>query len=133
MTWTEIENAIRTRFHEQVETALSLYTVYDNQDKQAPTDNSMWCRLSIQPGDVRQITVGVRQYRYLGVIFAQLFGPLGSGDGDLMEMAEAIAQLFRSQTVSGVTYFTPRIDKVGQGPQQYQINVEIDYQAGDQE
>jgi len=131
MTWTEIENAIRTRFHEQVET--SLYTVYDNQDKQAPTDNSMWCRLSIRPGSVLRTTVGVKEYRYVGVIFAQLFGPLGTGDGDLMEMAESIAAVFRSQTVSGVTYLTPRIEKVGQGAQQYQVNVEIDYQANDQE
>jgi len=132
MTRLQIHNAIRARFATQIETGQSLVTVYDNQAQNPPTDGSLWCRFSVRDGDSNRITVGVKRYRHQGVAIAHLYGPIGSGDGVLLAMAEAVVTAFRDVNAGGVTYLTPEIMSVGQEDHNYQINVEVPYQADEQ-
>ena len=135
MTDSELHNLIRTRFKEQVQTPQSLTTIYDNDPAGPPTDGSTWCRFSIRRGETQRITVGVRQYRMMGIAYAQLFCGVGKGDGDLLELADAIATAFRSQNASGIRYGTPSIVPVGviESEGQYQINVQCPFAADTQE
>jgi hypothetical protein len=129
VTYTEIHNAIRSRFKTQIEDGESLTTLYCNDGQAAPADNSMWCRFYILDSPGKRLTVGVKNYRRPGVAVAQLFGPLGQGDGALIEMADAIATAFTSVSADGVRYLTAYQQPVGLEGGQYQINVICPFEA----
>lgn len=133
MTWTELHNLIRARFQTEVADVRNLATVYDNDPTSPPTDGSIWCRLTILRAESRRITCGVRQYRESGRIVASLFGPVGRGDADLLELADGVAAAFRSQQASGIRYLTPSVVPVGQSQGEYQINVVCPFAADTQE
>jgi len=137
MTHEEIHNAIRSRFKTQVADALPLTTIYDNDPTPAPTDNSIWCRLTVLVGTGRRTTIGTKEYRYPGVATAQLFGPVHSGDKDLLEKADAIIAAFRGVSVGGIRFEgeggdTVSPQRAGVTNGQYQFNVEIPFVASDQ-
>ena len=136
MTQAEIHNAIRARFDTQVADVLDLTTIYDNDPTPAPTDNSMWCRLTILGGQSRRVTLGTKEYRTPGVVIVQLFGPLDRGDSELLTAADSIVTAFRSVQITGIRFegeagevASPQ--RMGVNESQYQINVEIPFVAGD--
>lgn len=129
MTYTEIHNAIRGRFKSQIEDAQELTTLYGNDGQTAPVDNSMWCRFYVLDSPGRRLTVGTKTYRRFGVAVAQLFGPAGHGDGELIELADVIVEAFTSVSVGGVRYLTAYQQPVGLEEGQYQINVLCPFEA----
>jgi len=133
MTDAEIHNAIRTRFSAEVATPQGLWTIYDNQDKAAPQDGTRWCRLTILRGDSERRTIGTREYRDRGVAIAQLFDPKAEGDGYLLDLGGAVKTAFNDVTASGVRYGAVTVRPVGRRKSDYQINVEIPFQADSQE
>jgi len=133
MTKTEIANAIRSRFKAQVADVLSLATQYDNQKLDNP-DNVQWCRLTISPGQTTQESIGNpagQRFRTPGVMIAQIFCPVGAGDGGLWDLADSIESAFRCVTDSGVTFRTPYSYKVGRKGNEWQINVNCPFYADD--
>ena len=129
MTYTEIHNAIRSRFKTLIEDGQSLATVYDNDGQSPPTDNSMWCRFYIRDSAGQRLTVGVKNYRRSGLAVAQLFGPAGQGDGELIEMVDAIVAAFTSVSIGGVRYLTAYQQPVGLEEGRRQINVLCPFEA----
>ncbi|HUS74347.1 MAG TPA: phage tail terminator-like protein [Sedimentisphaerales bacterium] len=133
MTKTAIANAIRSRFKAQVADALSLGTQYDNQKYDNP-DNAKWCRLTVKFGETLQKSVGSptgNRGRTPGVMIAQLFGPVGKGDGALLEVADAVETAFKRVTDTGVTFRTPSTYPRGRSGDEWQINVECPFYADD--
>jgi hypothetical protein len=125
-----LANAIQSRFAAQVATPQSLTTIYDNDPTPSPADNSLWCRFTVLDGETRRVTVGVKQYRTVGVAIAQLFGPVGDGTQAQRQLADAIVAAFQDQTAGGVRYGVPSVDNIGKTTQgNYQINVTCPFQA----
>jgi len=118
-------NTIRSRFKTSVADPLSLVTQYDNQTLDNP-DNANWCRLTIKSGETMQVSIGSpssQRERTRGVMIAQLFGPVGQGDGALRGIADSIKSAFRRVTDSGVTFLTPSIEERGLFGDAWQVNV----------
>lgn len=133
MTKTAIANAIRSRFKTQVADVLSLVTQYDNQKFDNP-DNAKWCRLTIKFGETIQKSVGSptgNRDRTSGVMIAQLFCPVGAGDGELLTVADAVITAFRRVTDTGVTFSTPSASGGNRNGNEWQINVNCPFYADD--
>ncbi len=133
MTFEAMANAIRSRFKTQVADALSLDTQYDNQGRDNP-DNVTWCRLTVKPGQTQQVSIGspgANRDRTPGVAIAQLFCPIGFGDGNLLNVADSVRTAFRRVSQSGVVFRTPYIQTVGQRQDSWQINVVCPFYADD--
>ena len=133
MSWSAMANTIRSRFKTQIATPESLITQYDNHSLDNP-DNEIWCRLTIKSGETTQESIGSpssNRDRTDGVMIAQLFAPIGNGDGDLRELAETIRAAFKRVTESGVTFRTPKIKEIGRVGKEWQINVDCPFYADD--
>lgn len=131
MTHEAIGNAIRSRFKSQVADVLSLLTQYDNQGFENP-DNAAWCRLSVKTGETFQTSIGSpgsNRERTHGVVIAQLFGPVGDGDGELRKIADAVCTAFRRVSDDGVTFRTPSMHEQGLFGDSWQINVVCPFYA----
>ena len=122
----------------------TLYPVaYPNKDFDPP-ENGIWARIVIQAADSSRIELGgqVAHRRTVGLLVVQLFAPVNSGDGDVLELAETAAAIFRDQrvTLDGGTgdmlFREPTVRPVGSNAQDnddatyYQVNVNIPYQRG---
>jgi len=129
VTYAEIHNAIRSRFQTLIEDGQGLPTLYANDGQTAPQDNAMWCRFYFHDSAGQRLTVGVKNYRRSGIAVAQLFGPAGQGDGELIEMADAIVEAFTSVSAGGVRYLTAYQQPVGLEEGRYQINVICPFEA----
>lgn len=133
MSWPAIANAIRSRFKAQIADVLPLTTQYDNQNLDNP-DNAIWCRLTINSGETLQKSIGspsANRERTPGVMTAQLFGPVGNGDGELREKAENIRVAFRNVTDTGVSFGNPKIKEIKRVGNEWQINVNCPFYADD--
>ncbi len=130
MTEAALHNAIRARFEAQITNGSPvLWTVFDNQDKAPPTDGSRWCRFTVRRANSRRLTCGTAEYRKSGVAFAQIFGPVGEGDGELLAIADRIVTAFQGVTAAGVKYKTVTTRPIGQDGNLYQVNVEFPFEA----
>ncbi len=129
MTEAQLHNVIRSRFQTEITAKVPLATVFDNQEEKPPTDGSRWCRFTIRRAESRRLTCGTAEYRKSGVAFAQLFGPAGEGDGELLNLAGTILLAFQGLTIAGVKYKTVTVRPIGQSGTEYQVNVEIPFEA----
>jgi hypothetical protein len=122
------QDTIRSRFKTKVADVKSLTTQYDNQNVTLP-DDSTSCRFAIKTGDVQKLELGDTNFRerLVGVCYAQLFCPIGLGDGDLITLADFICDCFRNITVSGVSFLSPAVKPIGRSGSLWQINVEIPF------
>jgi hypothetical protein len=133
MSWSAIANIVRSRFKTQIADVESLVTQYDNQSLDNP-DNEIWCRLTIKSGETTQESIGSpssNRDRTSGVMIAQLFAPIGKGDGELKELADVIRAAFKRVTQDGVTFKTPSIYEQGIREGMWQINVVCPFYADD--
>ena len=131
MAWDTMFKTVSSRFKTQVADVLSLTTQYDNQNLDNP-DNENWCRMTIIPGETQQVSIGspsTNRERTVGVMIAQLFAPLGKGDGEILDIADTIRAAFKRVTDSGVTFKTPYLVRVGQKQDGWQINVVCPFYA----
>jgi len=105
---------IRNRFNtmwpvEQPSVPLSFADVDYN-----PVKGQAWVRLSVVPGEQRQVGLGrIRRFRRIGIVSVQIFTPAGSGDGLAKELADSVATIFMGRTVNGVIFRGTGLDRVG--------------------
>jgi hypothetical protein len=131
MTQEEIHNIIRTRFKTLIADVHTLTTQYDNEELSNP-DNILWCRLTIKEGSTSQTSIGSpgsNIFRVVGIIYAQLFCPIGDGDKDILAMADNIADAFRGVSISGVLFKSPSVRSLGRLGSEWQVNVECPFQS----
>ena len=92
---------IRSHFATNVEVPESLRTVDDNvPDRDIPTTGT-WCRFVIAFGEDSTATVGARTFRTVGNAYAQVFVPIGVGDGAALALVDTIVDAFREQSIAG--------------------------------
>lgn len=96
----EIAAVIRQRFATQIATPLSLQVAYDNAPFTPPA-SGRWCRLAVLLGAQAQVEIGMPRFRTVGVAIAQLFDPVGQGDGAQLDVVDAIVDAFRSVSIAG--------------------------------
>jgi hypothetical protein len=106
-----IAEMVGGRFQSTVATPQSLTVVNDNvPDRIIPT-SGRWCRFSVQLGQRQQIGNSgvVRKFRTQGIAQAQLFEPVGRGDGVQLDLVGAIQAAFDKITLAGppVVAFQP--------------------------
>ena len=134
MTFETLANTIRGRFDSEIALNKNLPTQYDNQDKDKPADNIMWCRFTIKEGQTIRKSIGSpgnNRFRTPGIAIAQIFAPLSQGDKDALQMADNINQAFRAVCISGVHFRVPYIKRVGRVDSNYQVNVICEFYADD--
>lgn len=121
MGFKSFTNTITNYFNTQAEA--NNWTVrYDNDPRTTPT-SGLWLELNIDYGDSQQITLGVNSYRNFGNVVVKIKKEIGLGLSDMLEIADSVSSLFKTQTISNIIFRTPRIVKVGRVEDNYQINV----------
>lgn len=97
-----------------------------------PTKDTPWVRLSVVPGEQRQVSMGsIRRFRRIGIVSVQIFTPAGSGDGLAKELADSVAAIFMGRTVDGVIFRGTGLDRVGVDGAWAVWNATTPYQADD--
>ena len=113
MTFASDANTIRAHFAAQWPLLRpSVPVAYDNAGFTPPEDNeddpAPWVTLTILPGEGFQASLGSPKiWRNTGLIVAQIFVPVGQGDGLANALADDVAQVFRGQRVGFVTFRAP--------------------------
>ena len=66
-------------------------------------------------------------YRQKGIVSVRIFTPLDRGAKRGMQLADQISALFRTKTISGITFKSPSTTVVGQFDGSYQVNIAISF------
>ena len=93
MSWSLIVQAIRGRVETLVAVPRDLQTFVDNEPL-GDVAGATWCRISVQGADRFQASLGRKHFRTVGLVFLQLFTPLGTGDYALHQLIDAIDGAF---------------------------------------
>lgn len=104
-----IANAIRNRFAAQVATPEALTVIYDNTTSQSIPTSGRWCRFLVLLGVQQQVSAagpGQRRFRTAGTALAQVFEPIGGGDGAQLALVAVIQDAFRAVTLDGPPFIT---------------------------
>lgn len=132
MSFADTAATIRQRF--ATEFALiraSVLVAYANRQF-TPPENGEWVRLNIVEGGSVLAGLagpGANLYRNSGVVTVQIFVPVAVGDGTAYEIADDIAEIFRSKLVDGVRFRTPATSPAGPDGAWYQRNVTVPFTA----
>lgn len=97
---------------------------YDGSDQE-------WIRLTIQPakGEIR--TLGDLAFRYVSLLYVQIFVLPDSGSGRSMELVNEVTNLLRAKTLLGLTFKVPKYQDVGTNKGWYQVNVVTEFYRED--
>jgi len=133
MKFLVLENLIRKRFHDNIGRKYS--TIYENESREKPDfPQELWMRMSVKFGEKDQITLGSnRLWRIIGIVFVQIFLPVGQGTNKNTTLADEISDLFLSKTVDGVTYKTPFAEHIGVSNGYFQTHVRVPFYSDDLE
>jgi len=89
-----------------------------------PTANTAFIRLLIEEVDSTQVSMAtIPCHRIVGLIHVMIFVPVGSGTNTARGYADSICTIFRNADFSGIKCQSPRIRRVGDIGEQYQISV----------
>jgi len=122
MSFENIANQITTYFND-LAIANNFAVRYDNDPSDTPVDKP-WIETRLDFGDSRQLEIGVKSFRNVGIFNAMIHVVIGAGIAKALEMADIIAEAFRTAVISSVVNFqTPKIVNVGRIGSDWQINV----------
>lgn len=100
---------------------------YEN-DEMNDSSVSEWVRVSTQNADAFQASLGSNPlFRYVGVLFVQIFVKPDIGSGRALELADTITTLFRAKRIGGIVFLVPKVQKVGVFKDWYQVNVSVEF------
>lgn len=132
MTVTQLFNAIRSRFKEQIADLNPLIPIeYDNAPPLSDdSKRSNWMRVTVLPGEAQLIEIGTtKRTRQPGVLSVGIFAPLGYGDAIVNSLADSVVSAFRTVTADNVVYGVPYPTNVGRTGSHYQISVTCPFHA----
>ena len=125
MSASAINNAVKLRW---TATWTHTLTAYDNEPY-TPAANTPWVRLAVRDGNSKQISLGVPSLdRHAGIVFVQVFSPLGTGDSRARWLADKACGVFRKRdldtTTGSMTFGVPyTVAAETPGDNWFQINV----------
>jgi len=123
-TFQDIRSAIETRFSTNyTSTAISWDNVaYD------PSPETPFVRLIINEVDSFQVSMSTTPcHRFTGIIHVLIMVPVGTGTNTARGYADIIAGIFRNAVFSGINCRTPRIVRVGDVGEYYQLSVLVNF------
>jgi hypothetical protein len=102
-------------------------------------DDAIWLRFSISTASANQIEIGsIRNTgRTVGAVIIQIFAPIDSGDGDAIDLGDALVKLYQRQVFnfdddSGtVRCRDGTVKSVGRTDSYYQWNVVVPFHRDD--
>ena len=125
MSWAAELTAIEARF--AAAWGATTRVAYGNVPFTPQTDES-WVRLSVQSGDAERITIGQALHRHLGIIFIQIFTPVGRGEKPGRALADTASAVFRDAYFSTILCKSARMTVVGAVGSHHQINISIPFE-----
>jgi hypothetical protein len=133
MNFEQIENAIRSRWYNNVQLPQQITTYHDNQDVD-DVPSALWCRVTVLPGQSEQVSLGSqRRFRTPGVMIVQVFQKVGLGTKSVNELIDEINSNFRGVSIVGMTFRTPSVQKIGEAEGWYQVNITCPFYSDDVE
>jgi hypothetical protein len=95
-----------------------------------PTDQVAWIRFQVLGTDGRVAGIGGPQtrYRHDGDVVIEIFAPLNHGVGRSRELADKASSILRGLQVGGITFWAPRLIKVGPRGAWYRMNLICPFQ-----
>ena len=89
----------------------------DNQIFEPPIPSTAWIRLSIQFYDGEQASLGSNdgkvRYRHYGMLFIQVFTPVGEGTYNNDVYCQKLKDLFDSKDLNGITFYDVHVKTIG--------------------
>ncbi len=101
---------------------------YDNLNQNPPDDGSVWGRLSIQNFDGTRSSLGsaTARFRRIGMLFVQVFVPIGDGTLTSDQIADSLVEAFEDAGAIGNIWFRDIGQReVGPDGTFHQVNVEV--------
>ena len=134
MTLLQLAIGLSTRFNDQIGNVAVEYDnapLMKNGVKVNKPTNEPWIRCAVKLGDPAKVQTGGRSlYRRAGVLIAQVFCPLNTGDATGLELAETIVTAFRGYTgMTHARFREPRVENIGRNENEWQINVTCPFEA----
>lgn len=126
-TFEEIANHIRERYSDEITTAESIPTQFDNAPFDIP-EASLWSSLTVQFGDRVTSELGATlRKRVVGNIVGAVFVPIETGERDGLRAADKVKDAFRTVTIKGVTFRAATVRNVGRVGPWWQINATVPF------
>jgi len=120
MTLESVMSTIRQKVNETFPSPIVVF--YDNAPAQERPD-ALHIRASIRLGSQTQVETGSpKRFRQVGILFLEIFSPIGSGDQSSIQKIDTALGVFRCKTYDGVTFVSPDLDVVGQNDRWWQVN-----------
>lgn len=126
-----IETTMQTKFDTDVVTPWGvgppeIEVFYPNMEDFNVPLSTLKVRFETVYGDSFQASighVGNNRHRHIGLMTVRILGELNAGDGNILAFARAVELAFRAISEDGITYRTPRVERVGRNGDRYQVNV----------
>lgn len=130
MGFAATEAIIRSRFDTEWTAAGRTEPIlFDNQGDDNVVRDSAWVRLTVLPGESRQVEMGnTRRWRRSGIVVIQIFIPTNTGTGLAQELGDAVLEIFEGLTVSGVIFRATSLNRVGVDGAWLQYNATTQFQ-----
>ncbi|MBU0792218.1 MAG: DUF4128 domain-containing protein [Gammaproteobacteria bacterium] len=123
-TFQDIRQAIEVRMGANWTTTP---IVYENVSY-TPTPATPFVRLLIEEVDSKQVCMSTTPcHRITGLIVVMIFVPVNTGTNTIRGYADTIAGIFRNADFSGIKCRSPRIVRVGDIGEWYQVSVFTDF------
>lgn len=114
----------------------SLTIVWDGDGEAPPSDTALsWARVSIRHVDSKQSTlgpVGARKYLTSGLMYVQIFTPLGDGLSEDDRLAMILLSALRADDTAGLTLRNIRPVETGPDGGWHQTNVIAEFEYEEQ-
>lgn len=103
-------------------------TVFENE-KFVPVIGTPFCRVVVMQGQAQILSIGSPSLdRFTGLLYVQIFVPVGEGDERPKFLADKAREMFRKKYIGGISFQLPFDNVVGDnGEGWYLINVVVPY------
>jgi len=93
-----------------------------------PKSETAFVRFIIDDGDAYQASIGTSPcHRFPGIIHVMIMVPIGTGTNTARGYADSISDIFRGADFDGIQCRTPKIIRVGDVGEYFQISVLVNY------
>ena len=117
--------AIMARVVSEVATAYpSLPILYDNFSD-PPDSDTLHLSVTVVQGETMQVSSST--WRTRGIVFFQIYQPVGRGTKEAMDLADFISSKFRRVSDGGVTFIAADVVPVGADGPYWGVNVKSRY------
>lgn len=114
-------NQAREAIYQRFAAAWADRTPYAFENEDFDPVEAVWTRLAVRHADRNQISLGqpgTRKFETRGIVFQQLFIPMGAAMGDLDAHLEFAKGIFDAARIEGTTirFFAAKVREIGPGP-----------------